>query len=117
MPFPGSPYRATASVAVRPRGHGVVFAVGRRVFVACSAAATPSVTLTDDLGTTSHGRLRDGAEVEIVAWRPHGPLGTRYLVRSSSRGVEGWLGAADLRGSRVRAAKVAVPSSGGRVAR
>ena len=117
MAFPGSPYRSAASTAVRPRGTGVVFAIGRHVFVACPTPRTPGVTLTDDSGATPCGKLRDGAEVEIVAWRPRGPLGTRYLVRSSSKGVEGWLGAGELRGARNKVAKVAVPQISSKGAR
>jgi hypothetical protein len=86
-----------------------VFAVGRRVFVACSGASLAGVTLTDDSGASAGGSLRDGAEVEIIAWRPLGSQGTRYRVRSS-RGVEGWLGVADLRSTKV--AQRAAASSG-----
>jgi hypothetical protein len=103
MAFPGGPYRS-AVTAVRSRSAGVVFAVGRHVFVASPSARTPGVTLTDDSGATPCGKLRDGAEVEIVAWRPRGSQGTRYLVRSSSKGVEGWLAAGELRGARARPA-------------
>jgi hypothetical protein len=91
-----------------------VFAVGRRVFIACPSARVSSVPLTDDSGETVCGSLRDGAEVEILAWRPLGSQGTRYLVRSSRKGIEGWIGAADLRGSK---GKVAAHTSPGRVAR
>ena len=117
MVFPASPYRSTASAATRTRSTGAVFAVGRHVFIACPAARTPGVTLTDDSGGTPCGKLRDGAEVEIVAWRPRGPQGTRYLVRSSSKGIEGWLGVGDLRGARDKTGKVAVAQCGGKVAR
>jgi len=111
MAFSGSRFRSTApaSAPVRERGRAAVFAVGRRVFVACSAARLAGVTLTDDTGATACGKLSDGAEVEILAWRPLGSQGTRYRVRSS-RGIEGWLGVADLRGSKV--AQAAVASSG-----
>ena len=106
MAFPGGYYRSTASGGVSPRGSGVVFAIGRHVFVACPSEAA-AVTLTDDSGATPCGKLRRGAEVEILAWRPRGPLGTRYLVRSPSKGIEGWLGAGDLSGAKHKAVKVA----------
>ena len=103
MAFPGNQYRASSPPA---RSAGTVFAIGRHVFVACPVASTSGVTLTDDSGANAHGKLRDGTEVEIVAWRPRGPLGTRYLVRSASKEIEGWLGAGELRGSRTKATPV-----------
>ena len=109
-------FRPAASAPARGRSPAVVFAVGRRVFITCTAPSPARVSLTDDLGATVCGSLRDGAEVEIVAWRPLGSQGTRYLVRSSSKGIEGWLGAADLRGSKMKVAGVA-GTSPGRVAR
>jgi hypothetical protein len=109
-------YRPAASAPARRRSPAVVFAVGRRVFIASTTAPLSSVPLTDDSGVTVCGSLRDGAEVEIVAWRPLGSQGTRYLVRSSSKGIEGWLGAADIRGSKAKAAGVPVTSPS-RVAR
>ena len=107
MAFPVNRYRSTLPAPAHGRSSGVVFAVGRHVFVACPATQTAGVTLTDDAGANACGKLRDGAEVEIVAWRPRGPLGTRYLVRSSRKGIEGWLGATDLRGSRAKAVAAA----------
>jgi len=100
MSFPGGHFRSAASVPVRPRTRAVVFAIGRRVFVTCAAPPVTRVTLTDETGQGTRGSLRDGVEVEIVAWRPHGPQGTRYLVRAASKGVEGWLAAAEVRGSK-----------------
>jgi hypothetical protein len=115
MAFRGG-YRSTAATPVRGRSPGVVFAVGRRVFIECAAARVSSVPLTDDSGASVCGSLRDGAEVEILAWRPLSSQGTRYRVRSSSKGIEGWLGAADIRGSKAKPAGAAVRSPG-RVAR
>ena len=107
MAFSAYRYRSAAPAPGQGRSTAHVFAIGRRVFVASPTAQTPPVTLTNDSGTTTCGKLRDGTEVEIVAWIPRGPQGTRYLVRSSSKGIEGWLGAGDLRGSKAKAAKVA----------
>lgn len=106
MSYPGGRFRSTAPAPARDRSRAAVFAVGRRVFVACPGARVAGVTLTDDSGATPCGSLRDGAEVEIVAWRPLGSQGTRYRVRSS-RGIEGWLGVADLRSSKVAQATAA----------
>lgn len=114
MSFPGGRFRSTAPAPARERSRAAVFAVGRRVFVAGSGAPLAAVTLTDDAGASACGSLRDGAEVEIVAWRPLGSQGTRYRVRSS-RGVEGWLGVADLRSTKV--AQRAAASSGKAVPR
>ena len=113
MAFPVNQYRASSPP---PRSTGTVFAIGRHVFVACPIASTSGVTLTDDTGAQAHGKLRDGTEVEILAWRPRGPLGTRYLVRSSAKGIEGWLGAGELRGSRAKATAVSAarPAKGPR---
>jgi hypothetical protein len=87
----GFAYRATS----RPHAaaKGTVFAVGRRVYVACSVAC---VTLTDDAGEKSVGSLKRGTQVEILAWRPLGSNGTRYQVRSTLTGVEGWLGVGNI---------------------
>jgi hypothetical protein len=38
-----------------------------------------------------------GARVEILAWQPAGPDGTRYRVRSTIDGIEGWLSGRQLR--------------------
>jgi hypothetical protein len=53
--------------------------------------------LADDDGRTSQNSLTDGAEVEILAWRPLGARGTRYRVRAREDGHEGWLAADALR--------------------
>ena len=71
---------------------------GRRVFVNCPGASH-GVALTDDEGK-SVSRLADGAEVEILAWRPRGGSGTRYRVKSTRDHAEGWLAAEELRAAR-----------------
>lgn len=87
-------------------GGAFVLAVGRRVYVARSEEGPRAVALTDDAGANALGTLRDGHEVEILAWRPLGS-GTRYRVRSMRNGLEGWVGVGNLR--RTRAAVAAVP--------
>ena len=42
----------------------------------------------------------DGVEVMVMAWKPGGSNGTRYCVRSTGDGVEGWLAAVNLRRAR-----------------
>ena len=86
-------FRAAAPV----RRHGSVFAVGRRVFVASSGDRPAHVALTDDAGADARTRLADGTEVEILAWRPRGFGDTRYRVRSTRNGLEGWLAVDNLR--------------------
>ena len=76
-----------------------VFAVGSRMYVTCTERRQTRVTLTDDDGATSVASATDGAEVDIVAWRPNGSHGTRYRVRSFEGGFEGWLPALNLRRS------------------
>ena len=114
MAFPVNRFRANPPPSARSAG--AVFAIGRHVFVASAVASTSGVMLTDDSGANASGKLRDGTEVEIVAWRPRGTLGTRYLVRSPLHGLEGWLGAGQLRGTRGKAKPMAAarPVKGGR---
>ena len=83
--------------AARTRGSGSVLAVGRRVLVSCPGGATGRATLTDVKGITPLATLPHGAEVEILGWQPRGAGGTRYSIRSSESGVEGWLGVESLR--------------------
>jgi len=82
------------------RRQGSVFAVGRRVYVACSGGHPADVTLTDAAGADALTRLADGTEVEILAWRPRGSDGTRYCVRATHNGLVGWLPVDNLRNTR-----------------
>ena len=93
-----TPFFRRLSSANTSRGgsKGPIFAVGHRVFVTCGNAQ-PSVTLTDSTNSTEVGALVDGAEVEILAWQPRGPGGTRYRIRAVAGTVEGWLGTTNLR--------------------
>ena len=95
MPFSHRSFRRPSPV----RAGKFVLAVGRRVFVARSVDGPRRVTLTDDAGTNELATLTDGNEVEILAWRPRGS-GTRYRVRSTGDGLEGWLAVGNLRGTR-----------------
>src|SRR6185295_15946437 len=107
MPFAfySSPRRTPART-----GGAFVLAVGRRVYVARSKDGPRRVALMDDGGASTLGSLVDGNEVEILAWLPRGS-GTRYRVRSTREGLEGWLGVANLRGARtaISAAAPALP--------
>ncbi len=94
MPFSPSFRRPSPA-----RARGPVLAVGRRVYVARSQDGPARVTLTDDAGANALATLADGNEVEILAWRPRGS-GTRYRVRSTRDGLEGWLGVGNLRSAR-----------------
>lgn len=101
-------------MAFIPRRSGVlgrastqpVLAVGRRVFVNCVGQPLGSIALTDENGNALPRRVTDGSEVEILAWRPRGSVGTRYRVRVDSDGAAGWLHAVNL-----RLAQVAPPAS------
>lgn len=86
-----------------PRSTGPVLSVGRRVFVNSSSrsASDDRVPFTDEAGTSIRGTLADGAEVEILAWRPRGATGPRYRVHSTD-GRDGWLPAENLRVSLTR---------------
>jgi hypothetical protein len=100
MPFSRAPVRAPA----RPNVRVAVFAVGRSAYIAGAGARSARVTLTDD-AERPLASLSEGAEVTIVAWRPGWAGTTRYCVRVTDSGLEGWLPARDLRGT-----KVAIPS-------
>lgn len=94
MPFSWGPRRGSTPVRVR----GPLFAVGQRVSVTCSGGHLARVALIDDADGGALGSLADGTEVEILAWRPSGFRGTRYRVRATSNGLEGWLAVDNLRG-------------------
>ena len=93
------------------RSSGTVHAVGHRVYVACPEGGPMYVTLTDHVGTGGQARLSDGSEVEVRAWQPHGKTGTRYCVRSTADGAEGWVPATNLRTSRVRVVPPPAPAA------
>jgi len=78
-----------------------VFAVGRRVYVASAGDGLTHVVLTDDAGADARTHLTDGTEVEILAWRPRKFDGTRYRVRVTREGFEGWLAGDNLRSTPV----------------
>jgi hypothetical protein len=107
------------SIAPPPR-LTVVLAIGQRVFVNSTDVPPRPVALGDETGVLCSGAcLIDGAEVEVLAWRPRGASDTRYRVRAAD-GVDGWLGAGNLRRtlapppapSSPTPAQVAVPAEG-----
>jgi len=83
------------------RRQASVFAVGRRVYVASVGDGLTHVALTDDAGADARTHLTDGTEVEILAWRPRKFDGTRYRVRVTREGFEGWLAGENLRSTPV----------------
>lgn len=89
-----------ASAPLQKARPATILSVGRRAYVNCRGR----IALADDDGRTSQNSLADGAEVEILAWRPLGARGTRYRVRAQADGHEGWLAADALR-------QTAVPAS------
>ena len=82
-----------ASAPMQKHRPATILSVGRRAYVNCRGR----VALADDDGRVSRHSLGDGAEVEILAWRPLGARGTRYRVRAQEDGHEGWLAADALR--------------------
>jgi len=102
MAFHRAPPRTPAPARVRV----AVFAVGRRVYVA-GGNRSARVTLTDG-AERPLASLGDGAEVTIIAWLPGWAGTTRYRVRVTDSGLEGWLPVGDLRGT---AAAISSPSS------
>jgi hypothetical protein len=84
---------------IRPssiREAGPILAVGRRVLVVSADGRPAPVTLTDRTGAPL-ATVPHGGEVEILAWQPFGAGGTRYRVLSRKKGVEGWVGAANVK--------------------
>ena len=104
MAFPRGPLRAPAPVRIRT----AVFAVGRRVYVACAGDQSAGVTLTD-ADKRPLATLRDGAEVVILGWRPGWRGTTGYRVCATDSGLEGWLPVGNLRGT--EAATSSVPTA------
>ena len=100
-------FRAAPPVGTRAS----VFAVGRRVYVACAGDGLAHVALTDDGGADAQTRLADGSEVEILAWRPRGSHGTRYRVRVTREGHEGWLAVENLRSTPSAVSEPIAPAS------
>src|SRR5213593_2248007 len=100
MGFPRGPLRAPAPVRIRV----AVFPVGRRVYVACADERPARVALTDEAGTRPLMSLGDGTEVAILAWRPGWAGATRYRVRATDSGFEGWLPVGNLRGTKAATA-------------
>jgi hypothetical protein len=92
MGFPRGPLRTPAPTRLRV----AVFAVGRRVYVACAGDRSARVTLTDAADRPLES-LGDGTEVAILAWRPGWSGTTRYHVRATHSGLEGWLPVGNLR--------------------
>jgi len=107
MPFHYGPLPSSSSTRVR----GPVFAVGRRVSVAAEGTFPARVTLMDESGATALANLADGAEVEILAWRPGGSRGVRYRVRATENGAEGWVAVGSLRGAASDAAAPVVEAA------
>ena len=94
MAFPRAPLRTPAPARVRV----AVFAVGRRVYVAGAGGRSSRATLTDG-AEQPLASLGDGSEVTILAWLPGWAGTTRYRVRVTDSGLEGWLPVGDLRGT------------------
>ena len=92
-----------------PREPRIVLAVGQRVFVHGPTDAGQLVALTDENGIPATAALRDGTEVEVLAWRPRGSAGTRYRICDRADGADGWLGADELRKTAMRPAPPPAP--------
>ncbi len=95
MAFVRAPARTPAPARIRV----AVFAVGRRVYIAGAGNQSDRVTLMDG-AERPLASLSDGAEVTIIAWLPGWAGTTRYCVRVTDSGLEGWLSVGDLRSSK-----------------
>jgi len=87
-----------------------VFAVGRRVYVDCPGDRSARVSLTDEAGKRPLASLSEGTEVAILAWRPGSAGTTRYCVRVTDSGLEGWLPVGNLRSTQAAIASPAAPA-------
>ena len=75
--------RGLRRAPIPARDRGVVWAVGRRVSVTSTEGFPARVGLMTEDGNASRASLADGAEVEVVGWRPSGSRGVRYQVRAT----------------------------------
>jgi hypothetical protein len=100
MPFPQGPFAKSRIPRPRPETKDVsyVFGVGSLAFISEPGGKGP-VALSDQGGTVAVGHLEDGAQVEILAWRPR-RAATLYCVQATESRIEGWLGVANLRKTR-----------------
>jgi len=89
--------RGLRRAPIPARDRGVVWAVGRRVSVTSAEGFPARVGLLTEDGNPSRASLANGAEVEVVGWRPSGSRGVRYQVRATHDGLEGWVAAGSLR--------------------
>ena len=105
MGFPRGPLRAPAPARIRAS----VFAVGRRVYVACAGDRSARVMLTDSAGKRPLASLGDGTEVAILAWRPGWAGTTQYRVRATDSGLEGWLPVGNLRSTEAASSSAPTP--------
>ena len=98
MAFSQSPFvsRAPRLQPAESAEASYVFGIGSRAFV---ANQNGDVSLDDGSGKTAVGELADGAEVEIIAWRPR-RAATLYHVRATESRIEGWLCVTSLRRTR-----------------
>jgi hypothetical protein len=97
MPKPTSP--VTKNQLILP--------VGRRVFLNLPGGEVSGDFLPFGLkpGASPSTALRDGQEVEIIAWRPMAPAGLSYQIQRVSDQREWWTPATCLR--KLKAAQVA----------
>jgi hypothetical protein len=78
----------------------LVLCVGRHAYVNATEETKrlrTGIPATDLAGESVTNNLRDGQEVEIVAWRPFARHGLSYQVRRLSDNRECWLLAIHLR--------------------
>ncbi len=101
-------FRAPLRTSPPARLRVPVFAVGRRAYIVRARDRSARVTLMDG-AERPLANLSDGAEVTILAWLPGRASTTRYCVRVTDSGLEGWLPVGDLRGTRNAISSPPVP--------
>jgi hypothetical protein len=90
---------SSSSTSVR---HQLILAVGRRVFVHLPETGPEQGDFRPfgrKPGATPDKEIRDGQEVEIIAWRPMAPEGLSYQIVRLSDQREWWARATCLRTS------------------
>jgi hypothetical protein len=89
-----------------PRKKELLLPVGGRAYINSARserADQHSVPLNDDRGQPLDNDLRDGEEVEILAWNPRSLGGLTYQVRRLTDNHEWWVRSLYLRASYERA--------------
>ncbi len=85
---------SSAPQSIQTRNKELLIAIGRRAFINAARServGEQNVPLNDEQGHPLPNDLRDGEEVEILAWNPRSLGGLTYQVRRVADGQEWWV--------------------------